>query len=251
MKLFKMAWSFLFLGYAGVANAQLMCSLGHAPSQQYNPTYDTQPSLRAASELKTIYQALCPSGCGQYFLVSNRTTPNASASAVRPGVSKLAYNPGFLNQVAGQYGGGATFGILSHEFGHHIDFHTTPPWMNNSWSRELKADAWAGCALARVGGNTQEIENSLRAIAAYPSSTHPGWQQRHHAVRVGFTNCGGRWTNRFNLSSATPRRSPAPYCQTQLGQCPLMGQQPVGSGCSCSTYNQSGQEIRRDSGVAR
>lgn len=194
----KFYCGFLGMFFAVNANAQLMCSLGGPPIQNYNPHFDQLPSQRAGSELGAIYQVLCPGGCGNYVLVSNPSAPNALAAAIGPGQSKIAYNPGFMNQIANTFGPGATFGILAHEFGHHIDFHTTPPWMNNSWSRELKADAWAGCALARVGGNTGQIENALRAIAAYPSASHPGWQYRHNAVRTGFINCGGQWLNRFN-----------------------------------------------------
>lgn len=182
----------------GSADAQLMCSLGALPSPQgYNPYYDQQPSGRASAEMQRIYGTLCPSGCGFSLLVSNPTVQNAMAVATGPGQSKIAYSPGFMNYIAQRYGGGATFGILAHEFGHHIDFHSTPPWMNNSWSRELKADAWAGCALARTGFGTRQIENALGAIAAYPSATHPGWPQRLQAVRAGFVNCGGMWSNSF------------------------------------------------------
>ena len=184
--------------FGGSADAQLMCSLGALPgSRGYNPYYDQQPSGRASVEMQRIYATLCPSGCGFSLLVSNSTVPNAMAMVTGPGQSKIAYSPGFMNYIAQRYGGGATFGILAHEFGHHIDFHSTPPWMNNSWSRELKADAWAGCALARTGLGTGQIENALGAIAAYPSATHPGWPQRLQAVRTGFVNCGGRWSNSF------------------------------------------------------
>jgi len=180
-------------------NAQLMCSLGNSSGQQYNPDFDVPPNSRALRELRTIYQALCPTGCGQGFLASNQSVPNALALAIGNGTTKISYNPDFLNNIRNMYGGGATFGIIAHEFGHHIDFHSTPQWMNNSWSRELKADAWAGCALARVGGNTQQIENALRAIAAYPSSSHPGWRHRHQAIREGFISCSGNWSVQYNI----------------------------------------------------
>jgi hypothetical protein len=244
----------LGLLFATSASAGLMCSLGASPSQQYNPYYDQQPSSRASSELNTIYRALCKNGCGNYVLASNSSAPNALAAATGPGQSKIAYNPDFLNQVANQFGGGATFGILAHEFGHHIDFHTTAPWMNNSWSRELKADAWAGCALARVGGNTQQIENALRAIAAYPAPSHPGWQQRHQAVRTGFINCGGKWSNQFSLSQSQPQVHqpvPATLCQTQFVNCQLGQVQPVGSRCVCSVFDTFGRLMRQDPGIAR
>ena len=179
------------------AQAQVMCSLGAGFGQpQYNPYLDQAdaPDSRAARELAEIYRALCsPIGCGSVLLVHNPTVPNASATIIGPGQTKIGYQPAFMNRIALQYGGGATFGILAHEFGHHIDFHTTPPWMNTSWSRELKADAWAGCALARTGVSTGYLENALVAIGQYPSASHPAWPQRLPAVRHGFVSCGGLW----------------------------------------------------------
>lgn len=187
--------------WVGAAHAQLVCTLGVGPVR-YNPYQDMPPSSHAATELMRIHHLLCsssPYGCGSYVLARNPTVSNAMAMAVSPGLTKIVYNAGFMNSVAGQYGGGATFGILAHEFGHHIDFHTTPFWMNTSWSRELKADAWAGCALARAGIGTTAIENALIAIATYPSPSHPDWPRRQQAVRTGFVSCGGQWLQRFSL----------------------------------------------------
>lgn len=243
-----------FVFFVAPVNAELMCSLGASLGQQYNSGFDQRPSRRAALEIETIYEALCPNGCGNYVLKRNVTAPNAMAQATGPGQSKLVYNPNFMAQVENDYGSGATFGILAHEFGHHIDFHTTPAWMNNSWSRELKADAWAGCALARVGGGTRQIENSLRAIAAYPSPSHPGWQQRHQAVRTGFTNCGGNWSSNYNLSQRQPRipqPPPANICQTNFGQCRLAQSMAAGANCTCPLYDAFGRLMRLDPGTAR
>ena len=175
--------------------AQVMCTLGAVFNQsQYNPYLDSAPSTQAAQEVNQIYNVLCyPYGCGTYFLVSNPTIPNAMAAPIGPGQTKIGYQPTFMNSIALQYGGGATLGILAHEFGHHIDFHTTPSWMNTSWSRELKADAWAGCALARLGVSTSQLDNALAAIARFPSASHPGWPQRQQAVSTGFVSCGGYW----------------------------------------------------------
>ena len=237
---------------SGYCNAQLMCSLGASPGQQYSQNYDQPPSQRASSEMNAIYRALCPNGCGSYVLAQNQTAPNALATATGPGQSKIVYNPNFMDQISQQFGGGATFGILAHEFGHHIDFHTTASWMNNSWSRELKADAWAGCALARMNGSTSQIEGALQAIAAHPSPSHPGWQQRHNAVRTGFVNCGGNWRSQFNLSrNGTSRVEPAFNCQTQFGQCRLGQVIPTGSNCVCPIFDNFGRLIRQDPGVAR
>ena len=182
----------LSLSMADKVQAQLICYLGY-PQQQYIPSKDQLPSQRAEQELALIYKALCPPPyvCGMYQLRSNTTVGNARAELIGPGQTKISYNPAVFDSLALKYGGGATFGILAHEFGHHIDLHQTPPWLNTSWSRELKADAWAGCALARTQVSSVYLENALVAISKFPTPSHPSWQLRVQAVRVGFVNCGG------------------------------------------------------------
>ena len=201
MRLFKLTVFVLMLGLCLVsdAKAQAMCSLGPTAGQPYNAHLDRPPSSRALQELQAIYLAICPPplGCGNYVLFSNPTAPTIMWTPVRPGYSKFVYNSVLLNQLAIQYGVGASFGVLAHAFGHHIDFNTTPAWMNDSWSSELRADAWAGCALARTGVGTGQIENALVAIAAFPVPGSPGWPQRQLAVRTGFISCGGQWLSRF------------------------------------------------------
>ena len=201
MRKLKLTVFVVMLGLFLVSDAetQAVCSLGPTAGQPYNPYLDQAPSPRALQELQAIYTPLCPPplGCGNYALFSNPSAPTILWTPVGPGYSKFAYNPFLLNQLASQYGTGASFGLLAHAFGHHIDFNTTPPWMNNSWSSELKADAWAGCALAKTGVGTGQIENALVAIAAFPVPGNPGWPQRQLAVRTGFINCGGQWLSRF------------------------------------------------------
>ena len=239
-----------FISAIGSAAAfgQLVCSLGTMmPGHPYNPYYDSPPSPRAVQELSRIHSDLCPDGCGQYHLASNPTVPNAMAEAVGWGQTKISYDPEFMNQVVQQYGSGATFGILAHEFGHHIDLHTTPPWMNNRWSRELKADAWAGCALARAGIGTTELKGALQAIAAFPSPTHPGWVQRHQAVQSGFVSCGGEWLTQYKVEP----RALATICDTSKGTCPILGgRMPVGSDCVCYASDGFGRPVYFP-GVAR
>jgi hypothetical protein len=106
--------------------------------------------------------------------------------------SVIAYSPAFMSRLAAKFGQPATFGVLAHEVGHHIDLLRNFAWMSNAWSRELRADAFAGCALARAGLPTEKLETALRAIAAYPTSSHPAWKQRQVAVRRGYEQCGGK-----------------------------------------------------------
>lgn len=248
----SLARAFLLLVAAATppAHAQLVCSLGVTGGGGYNAFLDAAPTPRALGEMEQVYNLLCPQGCGQISLVSNPTAGNARAETSGNGVTKVAYSAAFMNEVASTFGGGATFGILAHEFGHHIDFHSSPPWMNNSYSRELKADAWAGCALANAGVGTGQIEAALRAIAAFPSPSHPGWPQRSQAVRTGFVNCGGSWRPGYDRlagmgvpGGGMPAPIPVPLsqvCATQFGQCLLPAPNPVGSQCSCSGYDMRG-----------
>lgn len=172
------------------AAAQVVCQLGSG--NQFNLYYNQPPSPYAASVLQTIYRLLCPTGCGQVNLFLNESAPNALTMTFGGGQSLIAYRSGFMGQVHTVIGPEATFGIIAHEFGHHIDLNTTPPWMNDNWGRELRADAWAGCALARRGFGSEQLSRALQAIAAYPSPSHPAWTLRIPAVEQGFRACGGR-----------------------------------------------------------
>ena len=191
MRSLRFTLPFILVAATTLSAQQVICQLGGGPSS-YNPYWNAPPTPYASSELGTIYRLLCPNGCGRADLVQNATVSNAMATVVSPGVTLISYNPYFMNNVFTMTGAEASFGILAHEFGHHIDLNTTPSWMNNSWSAELKADAWCGCALARRGFNPAQISVALQAIAAFPSPSHPAWNLRIPAVQQGFLSCGGR-----------------------------------------------------------
>jgi hypothetical protein len=179
-----------YLSPSAVAAQGLVCQLGGGPST-YNPAWDQPPTAYAINELQTIEKLLCPTGCGAVVLALNNSAMNALT--LSNGVSsKIVYNPMFMGQVYAMIGPEATFGILAHEFGHHIDLRSTPTWMNSSWAAELKADAWAGCALAKRGFAANQIAVALQAISAFPSASHPSWQYRIPAVQTGYLACGGQ-----------------------------------------------------------
>lgn len=171
----------------------IRCQLGPAVHQTSDhPAFDAAPTLNAARQMESIYLTLCPppQGCGRVTLFSNPTTPNASAQAAR-GESVIRYNADFMNQVVQQFGLPAAVGILAHELGHHIDINLQAGWMSDSWGRELRADGWAGCFLGRAILPSSQMETALRAIAAYPSPSHPSWPYRVEALRAGYVACGG------------------------------------------------------------
>jgi hypothetical protein len=178
------------LGGQAVQAQGFVCSVGPGAMGR-NPMHDGSPTPAAFAQMNHVFGLLCPTGCGNVNLVRNPTVSGAMMQVMTPGTSMVAYNPDFMNATAAQFGPGATFGIFAHELGHHLDFMINVAWMDHSWGRELRADAWAGCALARAGLSGMEMDGALQAIAAYPSSSHPGWAQRIVAVRTGYYGCGG------------------------------------------------------------
>ncbi len=170
----------------------VLCALG-AGTAEYVPLADQPASASATRETKRLFSSVCPKDCGQLGIFKNQTAPNVLTTAVGPHMSKIAYNPRFIDAAVKSYGPGASLGILAHEVGHHVDsIFPAPPWMNADWGTELRADAWAGCALAKTGSKPGELRAALQGIALSPSVTHPAWSVRSEALQAGFKGCGGK-----------------------------------------------------------
>jgi len=172
---------------ATVAEAQLVCSLGG--DTYYNPNSDMKASPDALRIAHNVANVLCGGTCG-VALIRNPTAGNVLTFALPNGAAKVVYNPLFLKSVE-TIGDGAIFGIFAHETGHVVDGRLNVAWMPNSWGRELRADAWAGCALARAALSEEQKTAALRAILRYPSPTHPARDLRVPALDLGYRSCGG------------------------------------------------------------
>ena len=169
----------------------VLCALGPAAGS-YVPLTDQPASPTATRETKRLFTLVCPKECGQIGVFRNPSAPNALTVSVGNHMTKIVYNAAFLEGAVKAYGLGASLGILAHEVGHHVDaIVPPPPWMNADWSPELRADAWAGCELARAGNKPPEIKAALQAIAMSPSPSHPAWSVRAEALQKGFSGCGG------------------------------------------------------------
>ena len=59
----------------------------------------------------------------------------------------------------------------------------------SNWDEELRADYFAGCALARAGRSSSELENALRALATVATQSHPNFSKRNPVVRRGYQDC--------------------------------------------------------------
>jgi hypothetical protein len=105
--------------------------------------------------------------------------------------AKLVYAPQFFQTVYDTYGDGAVIALIAHEFGHALDEINPGKFAGGGPMPELRADAWAGCTLARIDLGASGLAEALTAVSKYPSPAHPGWGQRLPALRLGYTGCGG------------------------------------------------------------
>jgi hypothetical protein len=65
-------------------------------------------------------------------------------------------------------------------------------WMKSGWTPELRADAWAGCAIAKSDLSSNGLAETLTAVSKYPPVAHPpSWPMRLGALRLGYVHCGG------------------------------------------------------------
>src|SRR5438552_2031378 len=169
----------------------LMCVLG-TTALGYVPVLDQVAPAGASKDVKKLMTALCPKGCGQVGVFKNPTSPSAMALTVGSHASKIAYRASFLESAERSYGPRAAPGIFAHEIGHHVEANAPPAaWMLPQWGTELRADARAACALARLGGKAGDVKGAMQALATYPSASHPSWTERAAALQTGYRSCGG------------------------------------------------------------
>jgi hypothetical protein len=154
---------------------------------------DMPANASAQAELKKVKSLLCPKGCGKVLLFANATTPNAATVTDGAGTSKIAYSQGFVSSIQKAYGPIATFGVIAHGLGHHLEATgNRPDWMNASWDSELYADAWVGCAMAKAELTPSRLQAVLLELSEHPSTRHPAWSVRRPVITEGYTRCGGR-----------------------------------------------------------
>src|SRR5208283_2912281 len=134
---------------ATVAKAQLVCSLGPGGDSYYSPNSDMNASPDALRIARNVANVLCNGTCG-IALIRNPTAGSVLTFVLPNGAAKIVYSPQFLKSVETTIGDGAIFGLFAHEIGHVVDGRLNVAWMPDSWGRESRADAWAGCALARA-----------------------------------------------------------------------------------------------------
>ena len=104
----------------------------------------------------------------------------------------ILYEPTWVQEVIGSNRTQAV-ALFGHELGHILGRHFTSNAALPRAEKELKADAFAGCAVARAGGRWQELEDLFSRIRpAADTAGYYGKDKSIAAVREGFTRCGGK-----------------------------------------------------------
>jgi hypothetical protein len=174
------------------ARAEVVCALGSGASS-YDAKTDQRPTgdaMQLAGRMNAALSSTCSPKCPQIAIYRNTTAANAML-VVTADQAKFVYAPQFFTAVYDRYGDGAIIAIIAHEYGHALDETYPASWMKSGWTRELRADAWAGCALARSDLSSNDLAEALTAVSKYPPSTDSSWPLRVPALRLGFLHCGG------------------------------------------------------------
>jgi len=172
--------------------AEIVCALG-SETASYKPGADQRPTsdaLELAGRVNAAVKTICGAQCPTMALFRNATSPNAMLIA-DAGQAKLVYAPRFFAAAYDSSGDNGIVALIAHEVGHALDATMGAAWIKQSWTAELRADAWAGCILARLDPGPGGLQPALAALAKYPSPSHPGWNLRLPALRAGYTQCGG------------------------------------------------------------
>jgi hypothetical protein len=181
----------LLLLLLSAAGDQILCSLGSGgtPYNAYSDERPTPDAMELAGKVNVGLGSICRPNCPTMSFFRNASAPNVMLIAGSGGQAKIVYKPEFFTSVYEVYGDGGVLALLAHEVGHAIDANGTAKWIKPTWSPELRADAWAGCALTRVKLTARELRAAYNALEKYPSPSHPAWAARLPVIEAGYMEC--------------------------------------------------------------
>src|SRR5262249_42357386 len=148
---------------------EIVCRLGAAdpPYNAYSDERTTGDALELAGKVNAALASSCRPNCPTISMYRNPTASNLMLIRAEDRV-KLVYKPAFFASVYESYGDGGILATMAHEVGHAIDGPMPPPWFKTNWTAELRADAWAACALARMNLSSRTLQAGLNALSKYP-----------------------------------------------------------------------------------
>jgi len=171
---------------------QILCTLGPGTTT-YNAYSDERPTpdaMELAGKVNGGLGSICRPNCPTMAMFRNKSAADLML-LVTSGQAKIVYKPEFFTSVYDKYGEGGILALIAHEVGHAMEANGTAKWMKPGWNPELRADAWAGCAFAKINVTSKEFQNGMAALQANPSLSHPDWMTRRSAIQIGYEQCGG------------------------------------------------------------
>lgn len=174
------------------AGAEVICALGPGAAS-YDAKSDQRPTpdaMELAKRMNAALAPICTPQCPEMAIYRNPTAANAML-VVTTDQAKVVYSPQFFSTVYDNYGDGAIIAMIAHEFGHALAEVHPVKWMKSDWNAELRADAWAGCALAKSDLRVNDLADALTAVAKYPPANGSSWPLRLAALQTGYLQCGG------------------------------------------------------------
>src|SRR5215471_10359794 len=141
----------LLLAVSLIVEPQVVCRLGPAEStyNAYSDQSSSPDALELAGKVNAALRSFCIPNCPRISMFRNATASNLMLLRTSDQV-KLVYKPAFFTTVYEASGDSAIMALLAHEVGHAIDGVASAAWMKSNWNTELRADAWAGCALGSM-----------------------------------------------------------------------------------------------------
>jgi hypothetical protein len=174
------------------AAPETVCVLGIGAAS-YKAATDQRPSpdaVQLAGKVNSAVKSICGQECPTMALYRNPTAPNIMLIN-DSGQAKIVYSPQFFSTAYERYADLGVLAVIAHELGHALDATLGAAWVKNNWTPELRADAWAGCVMAKMDTGANSLEPALSALSSYPSPAHPNWSQRLPVIRAGYAGCGG------------------------------------------------------------
>lgn len=153
----------------------------------------------ALSTLKLITEA---SGLASNFKMMAANVPNAAA-VIFNGERYILYNQTFMYNINKKINYWASFSILAHELGHHLNGHSLKTGGSRP-SIEIEADNFSGFILAKLGATLKDAQSAINLLVTEEGSfTHPGRSERLAAIANGWYRAGGKINNINNLNTTT------------------------------------------------
>jgi hypothetical protein len=174
------------------ASGEVLCALGPGAAA-YDAKADQRPTgdaMQLAGRMNAALSPTCTPQCPQIAIYRNPTAANAML-VVTADQAKFVYAPQFFDAVYDKYGDGAIIAMIAHLYGHALNEMHPASWMKSEWTPELRADAWAGCALAKSDLSSSDLGEALTAVSKYPPVGDASWSARLPAVRAGYVHCEG------------------------------------------------------------